>query len=172
MGSVEIDPETVIKAHVHSDKTSLFEVHHSKQGWTFNPSLNLKSRKAGMIAAADIDVRGRADTHLKVHLRDDGTSSFEANHDLDSSTSVKVKSSGVDIMKTYIEVNHMVDKVSGWLGSMLPRIPTTSYYFRLLLLLVSPSVSYPCVDALNTLRGTNFRRLLPSPDVSRCPQPV
>jgi len=110
MGSVEIDPDTLMKAHVHSDGTSLFEVHHTKQGWTFNPSLNLKTRKAGMMASAEIDVRARGDTTMRVHLRDDGSSEFEANHDLDPSTSVKVKSTGVDLMKTYVEVNHLVDK--------------------------------------------------------------
>ena len=43
-----------------------------------------------------------------------------------------------------------------------------------LLLPVAPSVSCSCVlvDARLTLRDTNFHRLLPSPAVSQCPQPV
>ena len=64
-------------------------------------------------------------------------------------------------------------KVSGW-GDVyccdFLLLPVASCCF--LLLPVAPSVACSCLETPYTLRDMNFRRLLPSPTVSQCLQPV
>lgn len=85
--SVEIDADARYQLHLRGDGTSTFSINHSKRGWSFSPSLNLRTRTAGLKASAELD----KDTHMKVHVTSDASiSSFEVNHDLDKKTSVKV----------------------------------------------------------------------------------
>ena len=64
-------------------------------------------------------------------------------------------------------------KLGATAGSKSPKVRGWGVYCCAFLLLpVASSVSCSCLDALNTLRVTNFHCLPPSPAVSQCLQPV
>jgi len=75
---------------------------------------------------------------------------------------------------------HCGQEVGGCLESIIFATPhrlvvgeyTAATSCCFLLLRVAPSVSCSCLDARRTLRDTSFHRLLPSPSVSQCLQPV
>ena len=79
---------------------------------------------------------------------------------VDAGDTTSPKFYAIDTWRNYQSVLHSFEGL--WLGSILLRLPITSYYF--LLLPIAPSVSCSCLDALNTRSS----KLPLSPTASRC----
>lgn len=102
------DSPSKVTMHLDSSSSAVVErvsYFHSNRGWSINPSVNLRSRRLDLAAAADCS----PDTHLKVTVNGDGSSLVEVDHALNGATSVKVKSNGVGAKRLSVEVTHRVD---------------------------------------------------------------
>ena len=95
-------------------------------------------------------------THVAVSWTNHGsqTGEYGSQHEL--------YINGENVNSQTIEPGSAFAQVSGW----------GVYCYNFLLLPIASSVSYSCLDALNTLRDIKFRRLLRSPTVSQCLRPV
>lgn len=89
-----------------SDIVNKVSYSKSGNGWSFNPTFNLKDKSIDLEASADYS----ADTNINVGLKADGSSSLEVNHRLDADTSVNVKGNGADLSTMNVEVSRALDK--------------------------------------------------------------
>ena len=103
------DKQSKVIMHLDSASSAAVErvsFYHTNQGWTMNPSVNLRTRRIDLVASTDCSPT----THLKVAVKGDGSSLVEVDHALDEATSVKVKGKGVGVKGLSLEVTHHVDK--------------------------------------------------------------